>query len=260
MTRRPLTDAEQHEVSRLCVKTSLMLMQHGAESVLVESVARRLGLALGVDQVDVALMANAITVSTTCGDRAQTLVRRNEDRGINMHVVTEVQRTMLDVEAGQLQADAVGARLDAIQPMRYPRGIVAVMIGLSCACFARLAGADLAGCTLTFVAAAIAMLVRQQLAHLHFSPIVNFAITAFVATSVALQGIAYEIGAKPKLALVASVLLLVPGFPLINAVSDMVKGYINTGLSRWTMATLLSLSTCGGIILAMAAWNIWAWL
>ena len=58
----------------------------------------------------------------------------------------------------------------------------------------------------------------------------------------------------------ASVLMLVPGFPLINAVSDMVKGYMNTGISRWAVATMLSIATCGGILLATSVWNVWNWL
>ncbi|MEA7931734.1 threonine/serine exporter family protein, partial [Salmonella enterica subsp. enterica serovar Montevideo] len=36
----------------------------------------------------------------------------------------------------------------------------------------------------------------------------------------------------PTIAMAASVLLLVPGFPLINSVADMFKGHINTGLAR----------------------------
>ena len=53
--------------------------------------------------------------------------------------------------------------------------------------------------------------------------------------------------------------LLVPGFPLINAVSDMVKGYFNMGLARWGTATLLTISAAIGIILAMSVTGIWGW-
>ena len=53
----------------------------------------------------------------------------------------------------------------------------------------------------------------------------------------------------------ASVLLLVPGFPLINAVADMFKGHINTGLARWAIASLLTLATCIGVVMAMTVWG-----
>ncbi len=255
-----LEAADQQEVTRLCVESAVMLMQHGAESTLVESVARRLGEALGVERIEVAIMANAITLTSLHEGRCITTVRRIQDHGINMHVVTEVQRAMLCVEEGSLDRAGYRKHLSEIHPYRYPRWLVVLGIGLSCACFARLAGADLASCGVVFVASSVAMAVRQQVSAMHFNPFIAFFASAFVATSIAGWGAILRIGATPRPAMAASVLLLVPGFPLINAVSDMVKGYINTGLSRGMMAILLSLATCGGILLAMTAWKVWGWL
>jgi uncharacterized membrane protein YjjP (DUF1212 family) len=266
----PYTEPVQREITRLCIETGLMLLQHGAESALVESVTRRLGLKLGVKSVEVAIMANALTVTTLSENHCITTVRRNEDRGINMHIVTEVQRAMLAVEAGELDSAGFRARIESIKPQRYPRWLVAVMIGLSCACFARLAQMtlpatedrswDWIGCGLTFSAGSVAMLARQWFAARHFNPLVNFFASAFVATSIAGQGVIYKLGTQPKIAMASCVLLLVPGFPMINSVSDMVKGYINTGLSRGMMAVLLGSATSAGIILAMTVWNVWGWL
>lgn len=255
-----MTETEQRELNRLCTQLGLQLFQHGAESALVESVVRRAGLVLGAHAVEVAIMANAITVTVVDGKSCVTTVRRSEDRGINMHIVMETQRVMLDLEAGRLDLEGAFRRVAEIQPFRYPRWMVVIAIGLSCACFARLAHADLVGCVLTFFASAVAMAVRQGLATFHFSPLVNFFVSACVATSVAAQGLIYGWGTTPKIAMAASCLLLVPGVPLINSVSDMVKGYVNTGIARWTMATLLALATCGGIVLAMTLWKVWAWL
>lgn len=251
----PHSEPVQREITRLCIETGLLLMQHGAESALVENLTRRLGLKLGVRSVEVALMANAITVTTLSDDHCITTVRRNEDRGINMHMVTEAQRAVLAVEAGELDRAGFRARLEAIKPERYPRWQVALMIGLSCACFARLAGVDWPGCALTFVASTVAMAVRQLIAARHFNPLVTFSVTAFVATSIAGQGLLHQIGTTPRLAMAACVLLLVPGFPMINSVSDMVKGYLNTGLSRGMMATLLGAATSTGIMLAITVWH-----
>jgi len=103
------------------------------------------------------------------------------------------------------------------------------------------------------------MSVRLLLGPVHFNPLVTFFITAFAATSVAGLAVLVPVGTAPKVAMASSVLLLVPGFPLINGVSDMVKGYINTGISRLVFALLLAGATCGGILLAMTVWNAWGW-
>lgn len=263
---RVFAEAEQQELTALCAQTGLMLMQHGAESALVESVARRLGLALGLEGVEVALMANGLMITTIAGGRGQTTVRRNLDRGINMQMVTEVQRAVLDAEAGRLDQAGVARRLAELKPLRYNRWLVSAMVGLSCAAFARLIlqarglPMDAGTAVLTFAASAVAMHVRQWLGQLHFNPLVNFAAAAFVATSIAAQGVIHGWVAQPKITMAACVLLFVPGFPLINAVSDMVKGYINVGISRGVMAVMLLLASCGGIVLAMTVWNTWTWL
>ena len=258
----PLTEPQQREATRLCVETGLTLLQHGAESALVENLSRRLALALGVERAEVALLANAVVVTTLGEGHCITTVRRNEDRGINMQVVTEVQRAVLDAEEGRLDAAGYRERFEAVKPLRYPRWLVSLMIGLSCACFARLIGADWASCGIALVAAGVAMAVRLALVRLHFNPVVNFFVTAFVATSVAGQGALHGIGGTPQIAMAACVLLLVPGYPLINAVSDMVKGYINTGLARGMYALLLLAAASAGILLAMRVWQVngGAWL
>jgi uncharacterized membrane protein YjjP (DUF1212 family) len=248
------------DLAPLCAETALRLLQHGAESALVESLTRRLGLALGGERVEVALMANAVTLTVRILGRSKTTVRRNEDRGINMHVVMEVQRLVLAVEAGELDRVSYRERLFAIVPYHHPRWLVAIMVGLSCACFAALNHADFAACTLVAAASGFAMLVRQQLAMRHFPPVIVFALTAFVATSLTAVGFVYNLSGTPKAAMAASVLLLVPGYPLINSVSDMLKGYINTGISRGMFALLLSAATCSGILAAMSAWKVWGWL
>ena len=54
-------------MTRLCARTALLLMQHGAESALVENMVRRLGHALGGCEVEIALMSSAIVITTLSG-------------------------------------------------------------------------------------------------------------------------------------------------------------------------------------------------
>jgi uncharacterized membrane protein YjjP (DUF1212 family) len=252
-----LPEAAQRDATRLCVETGLLLMRHGAESALIETMMRRLGLGLGVDRVEAGVFANSIVLTTLAGGRSMTTVRRVEDRGIHMHLVTEVQRAVLQVEAETLDAAGYEARLQGIAPLHYPRWLVALAIGLSCAAFARLAGADLPGCGVVVGASGLAMFVRQRIARLHFSPVVNFFASAFVATSLAGLGEVFHWGSTHDLVRASCVLFLVPGFPLINGVSDMVKGYMSTGIARLANATILASAAATGILLAMTLWNLW---
>ncbi|WP_445395620.1 threonine/serine exporter family protein [Zobellella sp. An-6] len=255
----PATDAAQRQVSRQVIQAGQLLMQHGAESALIESLTRRLGLALGLDGVEVSLANDALIVTTLLQGHCLTTCRRCPDKGINMQMVSEVQRLCIMAEKGLLDGRTAARRLARLKPLRYPRPLVILMVGLSCASFARLAGADWPVFALTLAASTSGLWVRQELALRHFNPLLNFALTAFITTLIASQGLLHRWGEQPFLAIPCSVLMLVPGFPLINAAADMVQGYINTGLARWTMATLLTLATSIGIISAMNLLGLRGW-
>lgn len=251
----------QRQITRLCIQCGLFLLQHGAESALVEELSGRLGRALGMDSVESAISSNAIVLTTIKDGQCLTSTRKNSDRGINMHVVTEVQHIVILAEHKLLDYKDVEKRFAQIKPLRYPRWLVVTMVGLSCACFCKLNNGGWDGAFVTFCASTVAMYIRQLLTHRGMHPQINFCITAFVATTV--SGLMLRLphfAHTSTVAMAASVLLLVPGFPLINAVADMFKGHINTGLARWAIASLLTLATCIGVVMAMTVWGLRGWV
>lgn len=113
---------------------------------------------------------------------------------------------------------------------------------------------------MTFAASAVGMVVRQEMGQRHFNPMLTFGATAFVITLISSQVMIYGLGNLPFVATASSVLMLVPGFPLINAVADMLKGYTNMGVARFVMASLLTLATSLGIVGAMMLMNVGGWV
>ena len=75
-----LDEEAQHEVTRLCVQSALLLLQYGAESNLVVGVSTRLGYALGATRVECTLTANSIVLTTVFDRYCITTARRNVDR------------------------------------------------------------------------------------------------------------------------------------------------------------------------------------
>ncbi len=256
MTTAYINEIQQAQITRATVLAAKLMLQHGAESRLIAQTATRLGKALGADEVELAISSSAITLTTLCNDRCITTVRRLRDHGINMQMVCDVQRITIMAEKRLLDARQAEARLKRLQPHRYNRWLVVVMVGLSCGCFSRFFGGDATIVAITSVAAAVAMFVRQELAARHHHPLLTFSITAFVATCVASVSAIYSLGNLPEAALAGCVLLVVPGFPLINAVSDLVKGHANMGMARLLTASMLMLSACVGIVAAVAVMGI----
>ena len=255
-----LSHEQQTELTRIAARAGQILQQHGAESRLVEQTTQRIGIALGAQGIELSVSPDAIVITSLFNGNCITTTRRCYDRGINMHMVCEVQRICVMTEKQLLDAAQVKQRLNRLQPFKYNRWLVVLMIGLSCASFSHFFGGDLYVYITTFLAASSAMLLRQELAHRHHNPFVTFFSAAFLASSIASMGVILGFGEKPQVAMAASVLLLVPGFPLINAVSDMLKGHISTGIARWVFATLLTISVSIGIVSSMAVTGVAAWI
>lgn len=254
-----LTQTQQTDIVRLIVRAGMMMLQHGAESNLAEQTTVRLGRALGLESAEVSLTTNGIVITGLYQGRCITSNRRVFDRGINMHVICEIQRLTIQAEKQALDCAQLTELLDAVKPYKYNRWLVVLMVGLSCASFSHLLGGDWQIFAITLAASSAAMFFRQEMAHRHHSPLINFCLTAMLATFIASSAIHWQLGNKPQLAMAASVLLLVPGFPMINAVSDLLKGHVIMGLGRWVFASLLSFAAAFGIALAMTLTGLQGW-
>ncbi|GAL13966.1 putative membrane protein [Vibrio astriarenae] len=91
-----------------------MLLAHGAESTLVSTVMRRIGIAAGVSEVEVALSADALVVTTVMNEHCVTTTRSCADRGINMRVITQIQRICIMMEKGILDYHMAKEQLNRI--------------------------------------------------------------------------------------------------------------------------------------------------
>ncbi len=246
-------------LTRGIIKAAVLMSEFGAESILIEQTAQRLGRALGIDSVEISLIPSAIVLTTLYNHQSVTTTRRVHHKPINMSIVCEIQKTVIELEKNEHDINYLTETLKAIQPNYYNRWLVVLMVGLACASFSYLQGSDLVAFFITFLASSTAMFVRQELAKRKFVLIITFGVTAFVATMIASISQINGISSTPNIAIASSVLLLAPGFAFVNSFLDSLKGYLMMGWGRWMDGVLLTIATSIGIIIAMAILNMRGW-
>lgn len=239
-------------------------MQYGAESAVVVDLSKRLGLALGVDSVACALNFNALTLTTISDGRCITTTRDTVNQSINVNLLVQIQQIVNKAEDATPNDNddhiqRTVRALDGLNKSVYPTWLVCVFVGGSCAAFAYLNGGNWAITAVTFVAGMVAMLTKIYLSKHYFNPFVTVIITAFIASLIGATSYYFDIGNNADIAVASSVLLLVPSFPLINSLSDILKGYINIGVGRAVYTYMLTLSACVGIVMALILLRIQHW-
>ena len=254
-----LSYRDQSKITCTIIKAAVLMLEFGAESELVEQTAQRVGRALGIDSVEILMMSSAIVLSTLCHSQSVTTTRGIPHSPINMSIICDVQLVVVDLEKNARDVAYVQQQLENIQPNHYNRWFVVSMIAFSCASFAFLNDADFGAISNTFFAAGLAMFVRQVLASKKVLLPINFGITAFVATIIASCSQVFDFSSTANIALSSSILLLVPGFPLTNSMLDAIKGHLRMGWGRWLNASLLTLATSIGVILALSVLKIKGW-
>ncbi len=139
---KSLSHEQQSELTRIAVKAGQILLQHGAESRIVEQTTQRIGIALGAQSVELSVSSDAIVMTSLFDGHCVTTTRRCYDRGINMYMVCEVQRICVMLEKQLLDGKQVKERLDRLVPFKYNRWLVVLMVGLACASFSHFFGGD----------------------------------------------------------------------------------------------------------------------
>lgn len=258
-----LSQEEQTIITRGIIKAAVLMSEYGAESILIEHAAQRLGHSLGIDSVEISMIPSAIVLTTLKSGQSVTTTRRVHHKPINMSIVCEIQRIILNMEKNILDVNYdinyLYTILKNLEPNYYNRWLVILVVALACGSFAHLQGSDWGGFFVTVLASGIAMLVRQELAKKRFVMIIIFGVTAFVATLIASLSLHDNISQTPNIALASSVLLLAPGFAFVNSFLDSLKGYLMMGWGRFMEGFLLTVATSVGIILAMSLLNIKGW-
>jgi uncharacterized membrane protein YjjP (DUF1212 family) len=242
------------EVVELALGAGALLMEHGAESQRVEQTVRELGQSLGCGWGDVLVTQNAIIVTHASGADFRTKLRRVKSGPVDMSLIEALSHLSHRAAEGRLLRAEVQRALSlaARAPRHYGEGLTRVAVAAACAAFCRLFGGTFAACAATFAASFCAMAVRHAALRAAHNPLLSAALSAFVAGSLtgALQRL-LPLGERPEAALAASVLLLVPGVPAINAAEDLIKGHVVVGLARAAGALMVVLAATLGLVLAM---------
>lgn len=227
------------------------MLQYGAETERVEISVFRLGVGLGVDVQNILVSHNAIMITIISGGEFRTKIRRVVRQGVNFDILADVNRIAYEAYKHKLGRKEVRKQLytASTKKHQYSRWQVIAMVGAACGAFSQLFGGSLITFFIVWAAASLAMFVRQELTKHHYNALLVTTISAFTATMVA--GIAVYFKFEPGIALAASVLLLIPGVPLINSAEDLIKGFMVVGLTRGMMGLLSSLAIAIGMMFAL---------
>ncbi|WP_300733233.1 threonine/serine exporter family protein [uncultured Desulfovibrio sp.] len=251
MTTEQQTPPDVRRVSEFLQTFCVVMLAGGAQTLRVERNARRIGMAYGM-AVELAMFSRHIMLTVRAGGESCTAVRSLPAGGPNFTRVQALNalgwrmvNEHLPLEEAWQEMEHILA-LPSVPPVR-----LCLLVACANAAFCRLFEGDAVAMLLVFVATLIGFSVRQLLGRVGMNPKIVYLCAAFCASLTASCGVIWELGTTPQTALGVSVLFLIPGIPLINAVQDILDGHVLMGIVRAVQAGMLIAAIALGLSLTM---------
>lgn len=228
-----------------------LLLQHGAETELVEASIKKAASKLGYVDIDIMTLPNVILLSLSSQDNVyNTKLQRAERQDVNFSILDKVESLIADID-GTTDIAALAEQLkdeNSLSPM-YPYYVRNIMAGVGCATFSLLFGGDIYIFATTFIASYFGYFWNGFLARRYFNPFLIIISVAFMTTMI--SGLLAMHSEMAHIAISSSILFLVPSVAFINSVNDVTKRHYMTGVIRGVRGVIISFAIAIGISLAL---------
>jgi uncharacterized membrane protein YjjP (DUF1212 family) len=236
-------------VAMVALEAGRMLMEAGASAKAISKIVTKFARGLGAERVDLRVGYASLAITIVIGKAGITRMCKVGHLGVNQQLDQELwqlaeQVSRRELSTGQTQAELV--RLAKETP-RHSAWVMAVAVGLACAAFGRLLGVDWVGTGPVFLASVSGQFVRRELLTRHVNVFICATLVSFLSSLLGGLGAHLAGSATITTAMIASILLLVPGVPSVNALSDILDGHPTLGSARSVTVAMILIFVAVGL-------------
>ena len=246
-------DSSLEEDLRVVLRLGLLLLRSGTTNFRVTQTMNRLAAKLRIETLETHVTLNGVIATAERAGRVATLVRENVLIGVNADRLAVLRRLTAEIEVGANSA-AIDARLDEVERLAplHALPVTAIAVGFACGGFASLNGGDFTTCCMAGASAAVGQALRTVLLRWRLNQLIVTAVCAAVAAA-----LYWAIARNPWWAsqgrlddaagFISSVLFVIPGFPLVTALLDLIRLHFSSGLTRIGYVFMLLLAGSAGL-------------
>lgn len=245
-----------NDIMHLAARMGQMVLENGGETYRVEQTINIICRAYGFPHAESFVTPTGIMISII-GDqhRTKSLIKRINSRTVNLTKISMVNDLSRRVVCEGLSIDEVNALLDEIDNTRiYSKRTVNLFTALGSSCFCLLFGGSLRDFIITFFIGLFMSNVANLLGKFEVNGFFINIIGGIIAALLALVCVKTGLAVQEDKIVIGSIMMLLPGIAITNAIRDTIAGDLVSGISRTIEAF------CAAIAIAIgtgAVFNIW---
>ena len=247
---------ETNRILKISAYAGRIILENGGETYRVEETICRICSAFEIKEADSFVTPTGIMISVTdLTGHTASLIRRINSRTVNLEKISKVNDLSRHIMSKTLSLDYVENELKKIDAEKHYPEIIQILAAASAAGFFTL----LFGGSLRdfFVALVIGALIKTLSVKLNKMQINQFFINitggALAALS-ALTCVSLNFADNLDKIIIGSIMLLVPGLAITNAIRDTIEGDLVSGVSRAVEALFIAGAIAVGTGIVLKLW------
>lgn len=244
-----------NEVLHLSTYAGKIMLENGAEAYRVEETMNKISEALGIEVPDCYATPTVIIASVYHEGETKSLVVRINKRSVDLQKVHKVNDLARNIKNNNYDIKEIQKRLEEIdKELRYSNEITVLFSAIGAFAFVFLFGGSLrdalAALIIGFIVKIFDILFQKINLNSFFTTVFCSAILALIAILTKRYGLSENMDKV----IIGSIMLLVPGLAITNAIRDTIAGDLVSGVARGLEAFLTAIGVAVGTGVILSFW------
>lgn len=241
-----MTILNHDELARTVTDAGKLLLENGAETNRVEDTMTRLCYAFGASIVDAYATPTLLMISFTLNDQLVHNIKRVHISETNLSKIDEVNTLSREACSGKITFEQLQKSLDEIKNQKaYSTAFKLCGAAITSFGFALFFGGTVLDALCSLVIGILIQMAVTFFTQIHVSSIFKFTLSGFLLTALSVFS-HHFIGSGLNVVTISTLMLLVPGLAITNAIKDSVNGDLVSGLARGVESVLTAISIALG--------------
>ncbi|MBV7363985.1 threonine/serine exporter family protein [Actinomycetaceae bacterium TAE3-ERU4] len=251
--------------SGVVLRFGRLLLSAGASSYRVKSSMARMARAVGIEEHRASVSFSDIATSAYANGTFRTELYENRTFGVNAARIDELKSLSHNLHR-EMAVEELNEELDKIEkrPPLYGPWVNALASGIACAGFCFLNKGGPWECFAVLIAATLGQALRRFVLHRKFNHFAVWLLCGILSSSIYIASIELlgitgllQTSANQS-GLVSAILFLIPGFPMVTSLLDMVRMDFPSALTRGTyvIAVMASAGVAVWAVTYTSGWNL----
>ena len=247
---------ETNRILKLSAYAGRIVLENGGETYRVEETICRICAAFDIKDADSFVTPTGIMISVT-DDSGHTasLIKRINSRSVNLEKISKVNDLSRHIMTKTLTLDYIENELKRIDSMdHYPEKIQILAAAFVAGFFTLLFGGNIRDFYIALIIGVFIKMLSIILIKIQINQFFINITCGALAAICALTCVSLNLADQSDKIIIGSIMLLVPGLAITNAIRDTIEGDLVSGISRAIEALFIASAIAVGTGIVLKLW------